>query len=104
MNANIAPTATAEIIAKAAEQATLPPWRRFAIYADCWVPVMHDGDPCLESCVNGTVGAFATKAEAEAAAYNCTCYGGPNTVEKMRLRVKVEKYVRKPGFAGYYSN
>ena len=102
MNSPTPSTATSEIKAICAAQAALPPWQTEPVLAKCWVPVMADGEPCLANCVRRTVGAFATKAEAEAAAYSCTMYGGPNKVVQMTLVAEVERHCKTPGFVGYY--
>jgi hypothetical protein len=102
MNAPQTSTASSSTVSAAAAQAALPPWKKEAIFAEAWVPVMADGSPCLCNCVTGKITGFATKAEAEKAAYNCTSYGAPNAAKLLKLKVAVESYVKTPGFAGYY--
>jgi hypothetical protein len=101
MNANTPSTATTDTLTACAAMAAQPPWKMVKITTEAWVPVMHDGEPCLHSPVTNKVGGFATQAEAEAVAYNCTSYGGPNTVKLMTLEATYETYVKNPGFAGY---
>jgi len=101
MNAINTSTASTETLAACAQMAAQSPWNMKAIMAEAWVPVMHDGSPCCESPVTGLVSAYATKEEAERSAYNSTCYGGPNTVQRMTLEAVYEKYIKTPGFIGY---